>query len=424
MKSKVLLFCTLCLFLSGCNEIKKDRNKPDEPTIITWWHINSDEPTQRLFEQIAEDFSSAHKGVKVRVTALNNVEFNSKLTLEFAAENPPDIFHSWGGGTMIEQVEAGYLKDITEWYEDDSWESKINPAALDIYSYKGKIYGFPHDMGAVGFWYNTEILEQAGYDKFPTEWDDFIVLLDELKQAGIIPLSLGIADQWPVMYYWVYLTMRIGGSDIYSKIKKNERSFSDPAMIQAGEIMQNLYKSGYFSKSSLGDDFISQSRLMGDGLSAMQLMGQWALAIQTQTADNGDKLVPIMKFAPFPEIEGYPGSINDIMGGGNGFVVGKNAPDEAIDLLKYFSTMEVQQEYFDVFPAVPTVPGVKINAPGMQMVQEYVQGAENYSLYPDQMFPKEVGSLINEISARVLLGEFSSERGCEILQQAWENYQK
>jgi len=411
------------VLFTGCNEAEKEGNRLEEPTVITWWHINSDEPTRRLFEKIAEDFSAAHKDVKVQVTTLNNVEYKSKLALEFAAENPPDIFHSWGGGSMIEQVEAGHLRDITQWYEDDSWESKINPAALEIYSYNNKIYGFPHDMGAVGFWYNSKILEQVGYSEFPRKWDDFTKLLNDLKQAEVTPLALGIADQWPVMYYWVYLTMRIGGPDIYTRIKNNETSFTDPAMVQAGAIMRDLYTSGYFSESSLGDDFINQSRMIGDGLSAMQLMGQWALAIQTQSADNEDKLIPLMKFAPFPEIDGYPGTINDVMGGGNGFVVGKNAPDKAIELLRYFTTPEVQQQFFDAFPAVPTVPNINIKAPGMQMVQAYVQQAENYSLYPDQMFPEEIGALLNDISARVLLGEFSPERGCEILQEGWDNYQ-
>lgn len=423
MKKRFLfIILTISFFLYGCNEKNiKDKKKA---VSISWWHINSDEPTQKVFQQTALDFSEARNEIKIDVIPLNNTEFKSKLALKLAGGNPPDIFHSWGGGSMAELVEAGHLKDITEWYQSDQWESKINPAALEIYSYQERIYGFPHDMGAVGFWYNSQILKQVGFKDFPDDWDEFIELLDALKADGIPPISLGIADRWPVMYYWVYLSMRIGGPHIYNEIKDNKRLFTDTAIIQAGEMMRDLYTAEYFSESSLGDDFISQSRLIGDGVCSMQLMGQWALAIQAESADRKDELTPHMKFAPFPKIPGTPGKTGDAMGGGNGFVIGKNAPDEAIELLRNFSSLDIQQKYFDVFPAVPTVKGVRISAPEMQMVQKYVQNAENYSLYPDQLFPDEIGSYLNEISARVLLGEFTSEEGCQSMQKAWDTYQK
>ena len=68
----------------------------------------------------------------------------------------------------------------------------------------------------------------------------------------------------------------------------------------------------------------------------MELMGQWAPSVQRdQSADKqglGDKL----GWFAFPVVTGGAGAATDGVGGGNGIAVGKNAPPEAIDFLKFF----------------------------------------------------------------------------------------
>ena len=61
------------------------------------------------------------------------------------AATSPDLFQSWGGGGLAEQVEAGLVKDITA--DDRALESTINPGALSMYQVDGKQYGVPFDLG-------------------------------------------------------------------------------------------------------------------------------------------------------------------------------------------------------------------------------------------------------------------------------------
>jgi raffinose/stachyose/melibiose transport system substrate-binding protein len=151
-------------------------------------------------------------------------------------------------------------------------------------------------------------------------------------------------------------------------------------------------------------------------------MGQWALAVQAQASERKDELAPLMKFAPFPEITGRPGSMYDAMGGGNGFVIGSNVPDEAVEFLEYYTRAENLQRLYNAFPAVPTVPEVEIASTSLKMVRDYVQQAGSYSLYPDQMFPQDIGIALNETSARIMLGELTPEEGCQYLNQVWQDY--
>lgn len=409
------------LALFGC--APRSSAESHSPKTIRWWHINSDLPSQKVFDEIAREFEASHPWVTVKVVVLDNMEYKPKLKLELAAKDPPDIFHSWGGGNMVELAKQGYLRDISSWVNGEHWKSRISPVALGMYSYDGKVYGFPQDLGMVGFWYNSELLSKAGFSAFPADWDGFLQMCASLKKAGIVPVSLGLADRWTAMYYWAYFALRLGGPGVFDDILGGKRSFEDPALIGAGRLMQDFYGRALLQRTAIGDDFMAQSRYMGDGKCAVQLMGQWALALQAQAAEQKDKLERYMRFAPFPAVRGGKGGAQDVMGGGNGFVIGKNAPDEAVELLEYWTRAENLQRYFDVFPAVPTVDEVKIANPALLQVKSFLRGMASYCLYPDQMFPQEINDLIDGTTARIMIGELTPERGCAIIDEAWKKAQ-
>jgi raffinose/stachyose/melibiose transport system substrate-binding protein len=176
-----------------------------------------------------------------------------------------------------------------------------------------------------------------------------------------------------------------------------------------------------FQPTMLGDDFNAQSRHMGDGKAAMQLMGQWALGVQAGNADLGDKLNGVMRFAPFPAVRGGKGGLMDAMGGANGFVIGKNAPDRAIEFLGYLSQKENLQRYSDAFPFIPTVPGVTISNRALVPVSDYLQKASSFTFYPDQTYPSAVNEAMNKLTSRMIMGELSPEQTCAALQAVWES---
>ena len=148
--------------------------------------------------------------------------------------DPPDVFHSWGGGTMAEYAKAGLLKDITKFVKGTDWGNSMAPGVWQVYQYNGKQYGVPYDMGGITFWYNKELLAKVGYTAFPATWDDFLVLVGKLKAAGITPIALGGGDKWPAMHMWSYLAARIGGKAAFDQlILGTGKGFNDPAFVKS-----------------------------------------------------------------------------------------------------------------------------------------------------------------------------------------------
>ena len=119
---------------------------------------------------------AAHPNVTIHITILENEAFKTKLTSVMQGGTPPDIFQSWGGGVMNDQIAAGMLQDITPALDADSgaWRTTFAPGALAVYAENGKNYGVPWDMGMVGWWYNKDLFTKAGITSVPTTWDDFL----------------------------------------------------------------------------------------------------------------------------------------------------------------------------------------------------------------------------------------------------------
>jgi raffinose/stachyose/melibiose transport system substrate-binding protein len=197
----------VCVFAISSAALAADK------VTIRWWHIFTEESQKAVCQKFADDYMAANPNVTIEVTVMENEAFKTKLTTVMQGGNPPDIFHSWGGGVVLnDYAKAGLLRDITADLDKDGWRDLYGAGALETYAAGGKNYGIPNDMGMIGFWYNTELFEKAGIKAVPTTWSEFLADVKLLKDSGTIPIAVAGQDKWPAMYYWTYLASRIGGN--------------------------------------------------------------------------------------------------------------------------------------------------------------------------------------------------------------------
>lgn len=89
--------------------------------------------------------------VTVKLVTLENEAYESKMTALTASGKLPDVFHTWGGGVLKQQVDAGLVKDLTS--DIAPWSGTLSPISVQPYQLDGKTYAVPWDIGMVGFWY-------------------------------------------------------------------------------------------------------------------------------------------------------------------------------------------------------------------------------------------------------------------------------
>ena len=387
------------------------------PVEFDWWHITTGDPGKTDFENIAKAYMAEHPNVKINLTVQENEAFKTKLATSMQAGDVPDLFQSWGGGVMAQQADAGLLKDITA--DVASWASTVNPGAMSIYAYNGKQYGIPWDMGMIGFWYNKKLFADAGITAPPATWDEYLAAVKKLKEAGITPLAIAGKDMWPSMHLWTYLVLRTGGGDALAQMVQTG-DWNTDACIKAGEAVVALnalepYQAGY-----KGATYNEEAAAVGNGKAAMELMGQWAPSVQRDQSADKQGLGEDLGWFAFPAITGGAGAATDGVGGGNGIAVGKDAPPEAIDFLKYFMSVENQNKLNTDGIGLSTTVGTEstVTDPNLQAVLAGRGAAQFMQLYLDQATTGTLGQTFNEATMALFAGASDPAAVCQAITDA------
>ena len=407
-----LLAAAALLVLTGCGGDSGGSGggqASGDQVTIDFWHIGTQEPFRSLRVEQAKEFMQAHPNVKINVQAIENDSFKSKMTTVAQTGDLPDIFHSWGGGVLKQQIEAGLVKDLTN--DISSWSDTLTRSSLVPYTFDDKIYGVPFSAGMVGFWYNKKHFKQAGIEEPPATWSEFLEAVKKLKAANITPIALAGGESWTAHFYWAYLVLRIGGLDALKQAEQT-RDFSGPAFVEAGRKLKELVDLQPFQKGFLAAKYNTpdgQAATVGNGKAAMELMGQWAPSVQKETSGKG--LGDDLGFFPFPAVEGGQGDANIAFGGADGYAVAADAPAEAIEFLKFISSLESQKELAAQGVIQPVVKGAEeaLEDPNLRQLGEVLASASGFQLYLDQAFPPEVGNQVNDSVAALIAGKATPE---------------
>ncbi len=373
------------------------------------YDLHTVDPGLTFLKDVTAKWMAEHPNVQVNITTLENEALKDKIAAEMQSGNPPDLFQSWGGGVLNQQVAAGMAQPIDAAIADIA--GSINPGAMSLFQSGGKQYGLPYNFGLVGFWYNKALFQQAGITAPPTTWAEYLADVQKLKDAGITPLSIGAGDKWPAMFWWAYLALRIGGKDAMEHAISTG-DWSGDAFVKAGEELKKLVDMAPFQDGALAATHDESQGVFGNGKAAMELQGQWAAGAQRSQSESGNGIGDALGWFSFPVVEGGAGVITDVFGGGDGFAVGRDAPPEAVDFLKYLVSPEVANKWAALNDGtLPPTNGAEayVTDPGLKEVLAKRAEATFAQLYLDQATTPELGGAINDAVAGLVAGALTPQ---------------
>jgi len=394
---------------------------------IKWWHISTGEPGLPYYQGLADAYTKLHPNVTFEITPLENEAYKAKMTTVMQAGDPPDLFHSWGGAVLWTYAKAGLTRNIAPELNADksAWkDSFAAQSALELYGQKGEYYGEPMDWGAVGVFYNKALFKKEGLDpaKPPKTGTEFLAAVKTLKGAGITPMAIGEKDKWPGHFIWVYLAVREGGQDAFLAAYNRTGKFTDAPFIKAGEDLKALVDLEPFQSGFLAATYNDAEAVMGNGQAAMEVMGQWSPSVQASSSTSTKGIGDDLGWFPFPSVEGGKGDPTDVFGGGNGIAVGKNAPDEAVDFLKFATSKENQ--IAGAKASVTTPPTVKgadadvVKDPIMSSILNARNNAKYFQLYYDQFLPPTVAGAVLDGTQALFAGAGSPKDAAQMIEDA------
>jgi raffinose/stachyose/melibiose transport system substrate-binding protein len=387
-----------------------------EPVTIRWWSYDtgSDQKAQMLIQ--AEEFSKTHPNVTIQLTTLERDAYKQQIGTALNSDRPPSLFENEGDYAVAAFARAGLLQDISA-AVDDGWGSAFLPAALDCFTVDGRQYGVPRDLAVVGIWYNQSQFRQAGIDRPPATWAEFLSDAGKLKAAGITPIAVGEGDKWSGAFWWEYLAVRLGGRAAIDAALSREGAFTDLPFVQAGEELKTLidlhpFEAGFLEWNTYPD----ASAWFGDGKASMHLMGQWEKENQKTNSSDGRGLGGDLGWFPFPAVEGGAGSPGDILGGINGWLIAKDAPEETLEFLKTITGADPQCQAAGQgsLPALLSA-GDCIQDPYMKTVWQALSRAGFLQVYYDVFLPPGAGGAVNEAVEGLFTGTRSPGEAAQII---------
>jgi ABC-type sugar transport system, periplasmic component len=404
----VAVTATAALVLAGCTG---GGGGDGDGVTITWWHNATSDPLQALWNDVAREFEEAHPGVTVEVTGYQNEDLQRTLIPNaLQSGDAPDVFMVWPGGEVRSQAEAGYLKDLTDPLADEIAEfgGVVKPWEVD-----GKQYAMPFSFGITGIWYNTELFEQAAIDETPETLPELVDAVDALRAINVEPIAVGAGDLWPAGHWWYQFALNACSTETLQDSIAN-LEFDDPCWIEAGEMLEdflaeNPFNTGFLATpAQTGAD--SSNGLMANGVAAMEFMGPWnSGTIGALTADG--EVPEWLSWFPFPSVPGAAGDPTITMGGGDGWGVSADAPDEAVELVRYLSSAEVQTRFAEAGSGIPANPAAHagLSDPNLQAIAEGLAGSSYVQLWLDSALGPAFGNPLNQAIVNIFGGTGTPE---------------
>ena len=389
---------------------------------IKWLHLFGEEDNSNPnMVKAAKEFEEK-TGHTVVLQYLENESFKAKLPTMLQSDDRPDIFYSWGGGVMYDQAKAGFLRDISS-VVPDSYLETVSAAAADAFTYEGQRVGLPKQVAQVAWWYNKDLISQAGVDVSKIQmWDDLLSAVKQIKDAGITPICMGGKDKWPVHFIWTHLHIRNGGKALFLE-SLNNGGWDRPEYIKSGEQMLELVALDPFQKGWLAATWPDQAGFFGDGKCAMAFMGNWMYGAQAANSASGEGLGDDnMGMFNMPMTAGGLGNPGDTLGGINGWLFSSSAPDSAVELMMHYVSKEIQTEDASIGAYIPIVKGADaaLENPFLQQVAKSIANSEYHQIFYDQFLGADIGRVVNDVSTDLAAGIITAEEATLAVQEAWE----
>jgi len=358
-----------------------------------------------------------YPNINIEVEQLPTDQYKQTVRLKFASGEGPDFFTWWAGLQAKDLVEAGYVRDLSEFPQLGKFKKEI----ADSYAFDGKNYAIPLGTSFLTTWYNKDAFAKAGITQLPQNWQEFLDCCEKLKQSGITPITAGDKQSF-VIQFGMY---QIGASEIYaenpnfdSQLFTGETKFTDPSWVSTVQKFADLYQKGYVIEDSLGLSQEQSRQAFLDGKAAMIFDGSFGYdALAKQGAVEFEKGIFCV-----PSNDQGKKFVYNLTPSNGIFVNSDDKKQDAIDkVLEYWFTegTPLFEKWTTTTSDISCYDGVEDSR---ELIKEYLDRYKNdQSIYNlNNAWPEGVSDMMCTIFQDVISGNSSAEDVCKGMDSKFE----
>ena len=391
------------------------------------------------FRTVLAAWQEAHPDITLNENVLANAEYKTQIATLAAADNLPDVFLLQGMNTKA-WAEQGLIMDLTDTIKASPYYDQYDQDYFTPFKDGDKLYGYPVLTGGTCtvVIYDKAMWKEAGYDEFPSTWEDVEKASEYFKDQGIDTIAFGNGGKWQANSDWLStLGDRYTGKDWFqSLIDKSGAAFTDEAFVKALTETQHLFtETDIFNEdyNSVTNEDAREYYISGDA--AAFIGGNWDESyIAATLKDSDEEKFNNIGFAVLPQ----PADATedpDSQNIGLGYAVAIN-PKVADDPDKLAAAIDLAQEVtgpaFSTYVAENYALGglTKTDDVDLGKFDQITQDFYNYSYVDttkceiyDSYINSAVWDVLNTDLQTMMNGEMTPEEVAENAQKAYEeNY--
>ena len=316
---------------------------PAGPVTIRVLTMEQAGPTVDEMNAIVGEFNAANPDIKVEIEYVAYDALHDKITTAMAS-NPPayDVFLGddiW----YAEFGKAGYALDVTNRITQQM-KDNIFPAAWDITTVGGKVYGMPWLLDEKYFYYNEDLLKQAGFDAPPATWEEMLAQAKVMKEQGIVeyPIVWSWGQYEAAICDWVTLLYGNGGSLVD---ENGAPAFNNEIGVKTLDWMIQSIDDGYSNPASVSYVEEDVRNVFSQGKAAFAVNWLYMYDLVNFNAEQS-QVTGKVKMSLLPAFEGS-GVESSSINGSMGFSVAATSPnaDAAWKYVEFLTSESIQNKY-------------------------------------------------------------------------------
>lgn len=359
------------LLATGCAATSTNNDGSKTVLTVYGWKGGDAEPAN--VKEINAAFEKANPDIELKYEFIPSSGYVQRVQSELLAGNTADVIMT-DSAKVQDWGSSGYLEDLSS----QSWVSGVRDEIKPFVENSAKTYALPMEVIGISLFANNDLLKQAGISTPPTTWPEFEADLQQLKDAGITPISLANKGGWT-------------GSSVLNAIAatlvyKDHPSFDEDFL--AGKASFSLWKSslqqmidlqtqGFVDyKSELGvDEWSTGISDFQAGKSAFYLQGAWNQSTFTNAGMNDS-------FIPWPATDTADSNANLFVGTMWSVNAKSEVKDAAEKYLEFWSDSSNALPYLEAENAVS--PFTDGESPSTDATKSFVDAvnAGNYRILP------------------------------------------
>ena len=365
----------------------------------------------------------------LQVTEFQHNDYETVIQARAAADDLADVF-IMKGSWVKNFYDSGLIADLTEYVEACPWLDEYRDGLFFPATVDGKIMATPMQFSTTSVvFYNKELWAAAGYDEFPSTWEEVFAAIPKFEEMGVYPIAFGNRDKWQFNSSWISpLGPRFCGEDWVNSViaGSDEVAFTDPEFIKLLEFVVQLGQSGLFNPDYSVVDNQNASSLFLQGKAATTIDGYWNVEYMAGIATPD--ILENVGFAYMPTVEGGIGDSTSASSG-CGWFCGVNSKltgerlAKAADLALYISGPALSQRMTDVGLVstcnTPPSEGVEFDT----LHENYLAFVDNAtSTVPiwDANMNASLIAVMNDQFVELLAGRTTPEAAAEVIQAEYE----